>query len=528
MERWPHQTYAVNRTLELIAQGERAICITGPTGCGKTVICGDLINEYVANRNQGALLYTNRRLMIEQLSRQMNDIGLGHGIRAAGYGTESSYLFQISSMQTEASRVLKRETWDLYNAPLVMIDEAHMQTGQQAAEIRKRHLESGAVVIEVTATPFGLGEYADVLVVAGKPSELRAYTPPCLVPAVHYGPDEPEIPYSAIKRVGDDLTDKANAKIMMRKGLVGRVLSWFVKLNPEMKPSVGFGPDVDGSFWLAEQFAFPQKREFKIERAMPAIPAACISSQNIWINGKTYAAEDATREELLGMSADRTIKIVWNRFVLREGWDAPHLEHGVFATVIGSPSSYLQAGGRLLRYTPGKEIATVQDHGGCWHRHGSLNEDRNWDLSLSSNQVANLRIDRLREKKDREPYCCQACGRIIHGRVCLGCGHKTEPHARKRVVIQRDGNPKFMCGDVYKPRIRAMKNDTVKNWVACYYRAANSKTHMTFAQAEGLFVRENYYYPPRDLKLMPLFDIDWFRPVCQVAPDRLTGKQEKS
>ena len=44
---------------------------------------------------------------------------------------------------------------------------------------------------------------------------------------------------------------------------------------------------------------------------------------------------------------------------------------------------------------------------------------------------------------------------------------------------------------------------------------------MTFKQALGLFVNENKYYPPEDLRMMPLKTIDWWAKIKDVDQNQL-------
>lgn len=215
------------------------------------------------------------------------------------------------------------------------------------------------------------------------------------------------------------------------------------------------------------------------------------------------------------------IKVVCNRFVLREGIDMPWVEHGILATVFGSLQTHLQSGGRLLRACPGKARATVQDHGGNWWRHGSLNADREWDLCLTPAMCAGVREDRFREKKDREPCRCPGCGLVLAGLSCPGCGFKIDPRKKSRPVVQHDGELRDVEGDVYQPRRERFEPDTTKLWQSMYYRAKNGG--MTFRQAAGLFAHEHRYHPPRDLPLMPQDPRDWYRQVSDVPRDQLYG-----
>jgi superfamily II DNA or RNA helicase len=394
------------------------------------------------------------------------------------------------------------------------------------------HFEAGATIVGFTATPLGLGDLYDTLIVAGTPSELRACG--ALVWADHFGPDEPDLRHVKKLRIGEDLSENEQRAVMgaadslQIQQLFGRVVHSFEELNPERKPSILFAPGVPESIWFAREFA----------RA--GIKAAHIDGENIWVDGELYRTSRDLRRQVLDDLKCGRIAILCNRFVLREGVDAPWLAHGIFATVFGSLQSYLQAGGRLLRACPGLKTVTIQDHGGNWHRHGDLNADRIWKLEYTGSIVSRLREDRLRTKKcrqcgaplglgfqcmkcgannEREPIRCPECSRIINGFKCK-CGCEIRPGYHSRPVVQVDGSLMELRGDIYLPRRISRQPDAVKRWKRCYYRAKNSD--MTFAQAEALYAKENgWCYPPRNLPLMPQNELDWFRRVKDVPRERL-------
>lgn len=181
---WPHQERAIADALAAIGEGCKRVCLVCPTGGGKTRIACELIDRWLAKGLRVAL-YSNRRMLIEQTSRVLEAAGIDHGVRAAGHGCNLRRDVQISSVQTEASRVFKRGRWTLHQADLAIIDEAHLNANPTAAKLIEAHVQSGAAVVGLTATPIDLGSIYDRLVVAGVTSELRDCG--ALVRARHYG-----------------------------------------------------------------------------------------------------------------------------------------------------------------------------------------------------------------------------------------------------------------------------------------------------------------------------------------------------
>lgn len=504
MERWPHQPFALEAIQAAIAQGQRRIVLTSPTGGGKSVIVTDLIDQLVEAKKKVAV-YTNRKLLVEQLSRVLEQQGINHGVRAAGYEAEH-WPVQICSMQTEHSRVVKRKKMPLFPAEIVFVDEAHLQTGPAARKIIAEHWQAGAAIVGITATPLDLEGVYEHLIVAGTTSSLRACK--ALVPAIHYGPDEPDLKHFKGLVEGKDLTEKQVVKAMMTKGLFGRVLEWFNKLNPDRKPSILFAPGVRESIWFAEEFR-------KV-----GISAAHIDGENVWVDGKFEASSPTLRQQILEDSRNGKICILCNRFVLREGIDAPWLAHGVFATVFGSLQSYLQSGGRLLRACGGMESITIQDHGGNWWRHGSLNEDREWRLDLTAEIAYGLRAEAIRQKKKTSPINCPRCHRILNRRTCP-CGYEIPLGKTSRPVAQTDGAIKQMWGDIFPERVtKDRRPDAMKLWEKMYFRCLNRDA--TFRQGMALYAYENdWNWPARDWPLMPFADRDLFRKVSEVPRERL-------
>jgi superfamily II DNA or RNA helicase len=306
-----------------------------------------------------------------------------------------------------------------------------------------------------------------------------------------------------------EYTDGDVRKAIMTKAIMGRVLENYHHTNPEGRPTILFAPGVRESIWFAEQLT------------AAGVKAAHIDGEGVWWDGRYSRTAD--REGLLAALQAGDVKVLCNRFVLREGLDLPIVSHLILATVMGSLATYLQSAGRGLRTASGKERLTIQDHGGHWWRHGSVNDDRQWRLTCTESVIAGLRHDGFtnpERPREPEPINCLQCGLIRRfGPKCPGCGY--EGARKARVVIQADGRLVEHEGDIFKPRQVRSRPDTAQLWAGCYYRAKNSRNRMTFRQAEGLFYYENHYYPPRSLPLMPRENFDWFLPVADVPVERL-------
>lgn len=503
-DRWPQQIRAFDGAIAAMNRGVKRLCITSPTGSGKTFMFTDLIHWAVGNRHPVAV-YTQRKMLYDQTCGVLDKLGIRYGRRAAGHSPNLVLDVQMCMSQTESSRVHKQQSRALHDADLVLIDEAHQHCGPMFQKIMTDHGAGGAMQIGYTATPLDLVGY-DELLVAGTMSECLRIG--ALVKPETYAPDEPDLRHIRNYVVGRELTESENVKSIMRPGVFGRILVAWKKHNPDARSTLLFGPDVDGSLFFAQEFH------------KAGIPAAHIDGERVWINGTEYASDDEVRAEVARQSKSGEIKVVCNRFVLREGIDWPWIEVGCFATVFGALTSFLQSGGRLLRAHPGKTKCVILDHGGNWHRHGSLAVDRNWKLGMTNQRVCSERAESLREKKELEPITCPECGKVRQsGPICPACGFRAE--RRSRFVIQVDGSLRRVDGEIYKPRRVKMLPNTQTLWKTMYYRAKSQKWDATFRQAEAMFFRENHYWPPKNLLLMPKEAKDWYRKVGELPKDDL-------
>jgi superfamily II DNA or RNA helicase len=524
---WPHQDAALDKIDAAIGAGERKIVVTIPTGGGKTRAMLVLAKAFL-DMGKRVVLYTNRRMLLDQTSDVLIDARMDHGIRAAGYDADPDQPFQVASIQTEHSRVVERKRRDLHPADLVLVDEAHVQKERMAVAILQRHVAAGAVVVGFTATPLDLGGFYTHLIVAATMKDLRACG--AVVPAVIYGPDEPD--FREFKKLSSGketlkVTENDARRAVMTPSIFGRVWQHFEEYNPRHLPSILFAAGVNESLWFAEQFT------------AKGVRAAHIDGEHVWLDGQLYPTGRDIRDRVLAMSKAGEVVVLCNRFVLREGIDAPWLRHAILPTIYGSLQTYLQSLGRVLRadndpetiarFGP-KEQATIQDHGGHWWRFGSPNEDREWFLDQTADMAYGIRADRIRNRKKDQPFLCPRCKRAwTRGRECRpawgGCGYvlpQREKHSRP--VVGSDGALKLMTGDILLPRRISRNPNGPDLWKKMYYRSLTEKGCRTFRAAATLFARENKFgWPNPNWPLMPTVERDWWLLVRDVPVSRLRG-----
>jgi superfamily II DNA or RNA helicase len=509
---WPHQTEGVDGVIELIVAGQRRIVLTSPTRGGKSWMMFKL-SEWALENLGEVLIIGNKTILVEQLFENTAGYGIDCGLVAAGYAPDLLARVQVASIQTLHKRWKKGEI-QLPAAKLVLIDEVHNEKGARTVEIVNEYIASGAIVVGVTATPVGIDHIFNRIVVAGRNSDLRDCG--AIVPAHTYAPDEPTL--KAFKKQRAQILElRKEYRDEMLQVICGRSIEHFRRLNPDMKPSIGFPPGVQESLWFAERYW------------EEGIPAAHIDANRIWMNGVTMNCTTKTRALLKSASQTGEVVVVFNRFVLREGVDYPWLQHALLLCTFGSVKSYLQAGGRILGQhfvdgVPQHDRVTMQDHGGNYWRHDSLNADRVWNLGKTDSQIQGELVDNYRGGHKPEPIVCPKCSKVRYrGVVCPGCNFAYE--GRKRMVIETNGRLRAVHGDIFKPR-RVSKEPTLEDdWKRCVYRARNADRTMT--QARAIFRHEHAGMDPSDdWMLIPRRPADWYRKARDLYPPRKKQKPE--
>lgn len=486
-----------------------SVCGVAPTGFGKTRVSQLLIHEW---QSAGVpwVFYTHRKTLFKQTHEAFLKHGIVHGCRAAGYShlEAPGSLGQLAMIPSEQA-ALRSGKRQLHMAARVIIDEWHCSKNGFAEEVCRYHLANGAKVVGFTATPIGLGHIAQSLCIMANNSELRAVGG--IVPCITYAPDEVDM--SDVKRMSatGEFNQAEMGKRFAIQQVVDSVIDRWKALNPNGAPTLLFAPGVKESIWFADQFL------------QNGIPAAHIDGENVYLgerdsqgNHVIHKSVQSVRDQLADMSKSGKVQVVCNRFVMREGVDWPWLEHGIWACALGTEEGWVQSGGRILRAAPGLKQVVIQDHGGNFHRHGSLNADRVW--KLGDTRQSREKADRHAKESGQKDQgmVCPSCRRVCTTpqwqikKCCPFCGFKFQ--ASVRMVIQTGGKLKRMHGNPVK--VKRVYAEAQKAWDSVYYPAKNSKRQRasTFRQAVARFHRE-----------FPRYKIDVTGSVTTIV-DSYTGK----
>lgn len=488
---WNHQYRSAVEALERF-KVVRSLVLALPTGAGKTVILAALA-KFFEDRSRNIIVYNNRRTLTQQTHDVLvkNDFNLG--VRAASMKKQQNLhaKIQVASIQTDIIRVLDQGVWNLHDADLVVVDEAHKNMGPRVQELLQMYLASGARVLGLTGTPVGLSSmYADV--VAGCTNtellECGAHIPmKCFSVA--------EMDVGQIKKVrigpSGEFSDKQIVRDLWSQQVVGRIYEEWKRLNPNAAPTLAAAPGVGEAVWIADLFR--QKGH----------NVAHIDAKEVIVNGERYANDSngVVRTQVLNDAKKGAFDIVCNCEVLQEGFDWPDLRHVIVARPYASLANFLQVAGRGIRANAdsGKDSCILQDHGGNVLRHGLPNDDRDWEklFRMSEKEIRQERKRECESNPDREPIVCPKCGATrAEGPRCPSCGEIA--NARVRQIIQKDGTLQEV-GPMFKPKKQSEPKE-VKQLEDVFWRLKRRNSKRP-SDDQVVAVYKNIYseYPSRDM-----------------------------
>jgi DNA repair protein RadD len=416
---------------ELVAQLAVAIktvrcaLVQAPTGSGKTHVIATIVAAAMLAGLRVLVLATRTRL-VRQLHERLDTFELPHGVLAAAIPGLANFSkpVQIASVDTLYRRCLVDRKMPLPGADVVIFDEAHLALGAS----RQALLDSfpGAFIFGFTATPAktsgaALSDRFETLILGPSVPDLieakqlvkpRIFSKPVMTVRELNG-------VSKDSKTGDFATGELS-QLMSRPKLVGDVVTNWLRIA-NGKRTLVFACDKGHGAQLVEQFR------------QAGVPTEQLTDND----------DEDTREEAIGRLETGATHVLVNCFLLSYGIDIPAVECVVLARPTRSVVLYLQAVGRGMRPSPGKDHMILIDHGRVVENLGMPTYDRDWSLSGGNvNVQARERLADSRQVADEKPRHCGECGLtwIVSedGSNCSNCGWHPTPKARPVQVAAAD------------------------------------------------------------------------------------------
>jgi len=439
---WPHQDKGVCEIQEAWRLGIKSVCFQLSTGGGKSRIIRTIVDMHAIS---GKVIYViaHRERLVKQLSDELTDAGIKHGIIQSGR-PYLKYRVQVCSIQTLANRIDK-----LSYPELIIIDEAHHVKANNYVKVIDAWPD--ALILGVTATPQRLdgkplNDIFDKLIIGPPMRDLidKNY----LSDYDYFAPDTVDL--SGVHHQAGEYKSSEILERVDKRSIIGSAVEHY-KLHADHEPAIACCVSIAHAEHVAEQFREAGYKALAVHSKMSGVDEA--------INGlKDGSLEILCQCELLG-----------------EGVDIKGAVCLIGLRPTESLVIFLQQTGRVLRYVKGKR-AIILDHVGNWERHGLPDDERKWSLSGA------IKKDMGISKLKRCPDCLHPVPTVT--RVCEYCGHQWTETAN---IINRI--PEEKSGVLINVKDRAQKNNLV---IEIARSAKTLKEAIEIAKSHGVVHTQAY------------------------------------
>ncbi len=398
----PYQERDLAEIRALIKQGRRRPLVVSPTGSGKGVLIGRIVDGARKIGNKVFFVVNRRSLVFDMSERVQQEWGIDHGVIMAGHPRNKPWMpVQVVSFNTLLNRKHKPQ------ADVILVDEAHFSVTEKWLDLFREYPD--ALVIGFTATPIrfdgkGLGRYFDSMVKGPTVAELTADG--YLVPAHVYrapggGPD-----MSGVSVTKNGEYDKRQRSAAVSKSvLIGDIVEHWLA-HGKGEPTVCFATDVSHSHKIRDAFL-----------------AAGVRCEHV--DAKT---PDKTRTRLWRRLQAYEVEVVTSVGIISYGWNAPRVSVMIDAAPTMALAKHLQKCGRVLRSAPGKTRALILDHANNTRVHGFVETEREWTLKDGFKPSKRGSDDSV-----AGTYTCKKCLRIyeIYKAACPDCNEPRQKMSRE-------------------------------------------------------------------------------------------------
>lgn len=362
------------------ASGKNTVLAVLPTGAGKTVVAGGIVQRCIGNAGYRCLTLAHRNELITQAkSKFYNQYGIQSGIIKSGVKPNYRFYSQVGSVQSYVGRIGKIP----FKPKVIIIDEAHHCTASTYRNILKAY--PGAKVIGFTATPYrldgqGFTDIFESMVEVVTVKELEDMGFLCPADIFTYPLDKDNI----LRELAE--AQKREKEFARREGRKERVVKLIDKGD--------YDENIIGNAMSDYQVLADMLESYKQEakgRATICFSSTVAQSKLIvdYFNehGVRSAHVDAKTEnrDRIFLALERgELDFVSNVAVLTEGFDSPIIECVMLARKTKSLALYWQMAGRgsrLYTRTDGtvKKKYTLLDFCDNFEEHGYLNKQINWN-----------------------------------------------------------------------------------------------------------------------------------------------------
>lgn len=341
-----YQVQALEHLRRRIAEGERRLYLSLPTGTGKTVILAQLVREVRARGGRVVWVVHLRELVAQAADVLEASTGETPGVVMASHRDVDAGLVVGSLQSLDGTRLAQTLAHGPFN--LLVVDEAHHVTGENRYARLVASVEESSpdlVVVGATATPYRSDRHRmqHVLPICAFERSVEDMQEAGVLCDLDWQPvqvgalDLTQIRTGLVR--GDrDFIERDLAKLMGREAIVEACVAATAK-HLRGRTALVFGVDVEHAHLLAEGYRSAGLRARAVWGTMPTPERAGVLEA--WRSG--------------------AIEVVTNCQVLGEGFDLPKIGALVMARPTMSPGLYVQQLGRGMRPSEGKDDCLVLD-----------------------------------------------------------------------------------------------------------------------------------------------------------------------
>ena len=398
-----------------------------PTGGGKTVIAGALLNEWLKGGRKAVWLTHRRELAAQTRDLLVNgDVSASVDVRWAPGEDAPARQDGVAILmaQTVSRRTERTNVWHKYgNEDLMIIDEAHHAA---ADGWTRTMLQWPGRILGMTATPWRLSQregfdhlFSSLL---WGPSVVDLQSGDHLCGAQVLRPSSQWIIRGGTVGLDGDFTD-AGIRAANRANILTAGALKFWQEHAQDRQTIVYAVSVDHAHNLVAVFRDAD------------VPAAAMLSET----------KDEERIRLITAFKRGTLRVLVNVAVATEGFDLPDASCVVITRPTKSLTLYLQMVGRGLRPKMDGGNCLILDMAANAELHGLPEDDREWSLEPRAAQedvgdAVTVWCDSCKTVSPAASHTCQNCGAPF-GKYCSRCGTW---RAWKRWSLER------YCGDAHE------------------------------------------------------------------------------
>jgi len=395
------------------------------TGAGKSVIFKQIILNYLKKNEKVLFIVYGNSILDQALKKHFKDLDVSFNNLE-----EKLCCYSINT--------LSRRNVDYSQFGLVVIDEAHNCTRDSYIKIIE---QLKCTVVGLTATPYKVGKKTHYfwenvihpISVKELINKKCLVFPKCFISKVEMN--------TQVKTQNGDFKNNELFNKNDNLKTYGSIFDEYMK-HGKNKKAIFFGINIEHSKNTAQEF---------IKRGINAVHADATTSLE-------------KRAEILKQFEHGDIQVLCNVNIFSTGVDLPIAEIGIMGRPTKSLILWIQQVGRLLRPYPGKQFATIIDHGGNIKRLGHPLEDFSAVIDKETDN----------EKKIMT-YCCPKCFYIYGEKTnkCPLCGHVNEKLEQEKKELESIES-EMVLYDIEKQQTLIDLKLSAKKWANwCYIYVSN-------------------------------------------------------